>query len=100
MTIQYILEMSNRYCHFSKSISSLNFGFVNFLLKMSNAFEELMSQSTKQRKPSTSSAGGRPMHNSWLGYEKKYVNGKVAAKCSKCLRTFNNTAKDRLNKHR
>lgn len=46
------------------------------------------------------SVSGRPMHENWHGYKKVYVNGKVAANCLNCLKTFSNTAKSRLQTHR
>lgn len=71
-------------------------------MKMSNAFDALMSQSgnsdNDNEKPSTS--GGRPMHEHWYGFEKIQVSGRVAAKCKFCSKTITNTAKARLLKHR
>lgn len=39
------------------------------------------------------------MHENWYGYMKVHVNGKVAAKCLNCSKTFLNTAKIRLDNH-
>lgn len=67
--------------------------------KMSNVFEKLM-KSNENRSGSPSSSSGRPMHEHWIGYQKVNVNNKVAAKCINCQKTFTNTAKARLQKHR
>lgn len=69
-----------------------------FEKKMSNAFDEMMSKGGES--PSSPSAIRRPMHGSWSGYKKVYINGKVAAKCFNCLKTFPNTAQSRLQAHR
>lgn len=36
---------------------------------MSNVFDKMMNKSDKNDKTLTTSAGGRPMHESWYGYE-------------------------------
>lgn len=59
-----------------------------------------MAPNKKHIKSSKINVGGRPMHDDWFGYEKTYVNGKVAANCCNCLKTFGNTAQIRLAKHR
>lgn len=56
-----------------------------------------MMKNNDDFKPSTY---GRPMHEHWYGYKKLHINGKVAAKCFYCLKTFPNTAKARLEIHR
>lgn len=66
---------------------------------MSNAFDKLMDPKNKPDTSSTSS-GGRPMHDAWFGYEKVYVEGRVAAKCCNCFKTFGNTHQPRLLRHR
>lgn len=67
---------------------------------MSNAFEKLMQIGNREQQPTTSSLGGRPMHDHWFGYAKVYSDGKLSAKCNNCLKTFSNTAKSRMEKHR
>lgn len=57
------------------------------------------SEVSGKSKPS-SLAAGRPMHGNWHGYKKVHINGKHAAKCLNCSRTFPNTAKHRLQTHR
>lgn len=52
---------------------------------MSDAFVKLMSQGGKSS-PSTS--GGRPMHDQWFGFKKVDNNGRIAAKCIKCSKSF------------
>lgn len=65
------------------------------VIKMSNAFEKLMSS-----KGQAKSMAGRPMHEHWSGYKRMDSDGKVVAKCFNCLKVLSNTAKERLMKHR
>lgn len=65
---------------------------------MSNAFDKLMAKGAKSSGKSTS--GGRPTHEHWEGYQRIVTDSKVSAKCLNCLKTFANTAKVRLAKHR
>lgn len=58
------------------------------------------NSAVKPKRSNPSSTGGRPMHENWYGYEKVQVNGKHAAKCLNCLKTFPNTGKHRLEIHR
>lgn len=68
---------------------------------MSDAFKILMQSENRDQQAATSSAaGGRPMHDHWFGYEKVYSEGKLLAKCKNCLKTYSNTAKSRMQKHR
>lgn len=67
---------------------------------MSNAFEKLMQSENRDQQPTTSSLGGRPMHDHWFGFSKVYSEGKLIAKCNNCSRTFSNTSKVRMGKHR
>lgn len=65
---------------------------------MSDAFEKLMN--AKSDESSTSTAGGRPLHDHWFGFERQSNDGKVSAKCLNCLKVFASTHGARLSKHR
>lgn len=66
-----------------------------------NAFEKMMSTSGKRNTSTpTTSAGGRPMHESWSGFKKIYIRGNIAAKCLNCMKALTNTAQSRLLNHR
>lgn len=65
---------------------------------MSDIFERMMQNKST---PSTSSSlGGRPMHEFWDGYEKIKKDGKTVAKCLKCSVEILNTGKPRMIAHR
>lgn len=66
---------------------------------MSNVFERMMNN-TSNEMARKSASGGRPMHDSWLGFEKNTVDGKVTARCLNCLKTLQNTHQARMSAHR